>query len=145
MVKEEESSIERDCYGNRITDPFLIQQRREKRERMASMTEEQKAAEAAGVEVTRMKPVTERGKALAACGLPWVEADFEAEAEEKGVNPSELSAYAATMAAVEAERAPREAVAAAVEAVGRMRHEDMAKVLQAMVARGFDPGSQNRL
>ena len=144
-MNEEESGIERDYYGNKITDPFVIQQRREKRERMASMTEEQKAAEAAGVEVTRKKPVTKRGKALAACGLPWIEADFEAEAEEKGVNPSELSAYAATMAAVEAERAPRETVTAAVEAVGRMRHEDMAKVYQSMIARGFNPHSQDRL
>lgn len=145
MENAEESGIERDYYGNRITDAFVIQQRREKRERMASMTDEQKAAEAAGVEVTRTRPVTKRGRALEACGLPWIEADYAAEAEEKGVSPSELGAYAATMAALKAERAPREALAATVEAVGRMRHEDMAKVYQAMTSRGFNPLATDRL
>ena len=63
-MSEETQAVERDYYGNPIKDPFVIKQRRERREWLAGMTDEQKAAMAAGVETTRTEPVTKTGKAL---------------------------------------------------------------------------------
>ena len=61
-MSEETQAVERDYYGNPIKDPFVIKQRRERREWLAGMTDEQKAAMAAGVETTRTEPVTKQGR-----------------------------------------------------------------------------------
>lgn len=136
---EGEQPVERDYYGKEIKNPFVLQQRREKRERMASMSDAQKAAMAAGVEATRTEPVTDEGKALKACGLAWLEADFEAEAEQRGVPVEQVEGYAPSMAEARAASERADSVRSATEAVSAMRHEDMEKVYRAMLDHGFDP------
>ena len=143
-MSEETKAVERDYYGNPIKDPFVIKQRRERREWLAGMTDEQKAAMAAGVETTRTEPVTKTGKALMACGLPWLEEDFKAEAEQKGVDVSKLDGYGASMSMLRGQRRRADAVGTAMEAVRAMRHEEMTKVYQAMLNKGFNPDADER-
>lgn len=143
-MSEETQAVERDYYGNPIKDPFVIKQRRERREWLAGMTDEQKAAMAAGVETTRTEPVTKTGKALMACELPWLEEDFKAEAEQKGVDVSKLDGYGASMSMLRGQRRRADAVGTAMEAVRAMRHEEMTKVYQAMLNKGFNPDADER-
>ncbi len=143
-MSEGTQAVERDCYGNPIKDPFVIRQRRERRDWLAGMTDEQKAAMAAGVETTRTEPVTLEGKALMACGLPWLEEDFKAEAKQKGVDVAELDGYGASMSMLRGRRRRTDAVGTAVEAVRAMRHEEMTKVYQAMLDKGFNPDADER-
>lgn len=109
-------------------------------------TQMQLACEASMISgCSRTQPVTRAGKAAKAAGLPWLEEDFKAEAQEKGVDVHDLPDYDPTMKPLERNEKIQRDLNRTISNMGELSQGQKRNLWNALEKSGFNPSQSDRL
>lgn len=107
-------------------------------------TLEQVIFENTGVDVyKRTQPVTATGKALKVAGLPWLEEDFKAEAEEKGISVHDIPGYDSTMQPIDHANELQRNLNRVTGRMSELTQAQKRKLWNALADSGFNPSQED--
>lgn len=120
------------------------QERYQRMKSREGKTELQIAMEAAKItKWKRTQPVTTAGKAFQAAGLPWLEEDFKAEAEEKGIDVTDIPDYNPTMAPLDHAQKMKRDLNRVTGNIKELTQGQKRQLWNALQDSGFDPSQED--